>query len=1425
MASASSTIHSDKKPPQSILCDESGLIEKSFSKPRRVTKPYKKIGFISKLFFLWINPLAHKCWRGPIDQYDLRSLDASLHPRQMTEKICKDWKDWNSTSRNSLLYLVLTKFAGLKFVWTFILECFSEFFFLLNVEALSQFTGCLKSSSDAVAQPEKAMMFAVLMFILNIAHFVCKNQTELYHVNVSISLQMSLKGIIYERMLSLSSADRHKYSLGKLVPLTSSSLNRVDLAVPFVHYFVFAPIQVSIIIGWIGSLIGIKPTLMVIGLFVACVPLQWLVMNKMSRQRELISNLTDERIKYLQEAILGIKTIKYNGWEPIFLKKIQKLRDKEIKAILRNFIYLCCMIFLNICIPTMSSVIVYCFWEREAGKTFVWGELMKEKHYSSIVVLLDRLENPLWMIPNMITYSINGIKALERVRKFISIDGTTTTKGSDVIEMIDDAMASMSLKIENCDFNWEIDDENAFDDDDDDEDYEKDAALLCKDVATSPTAMAAITTATKQTSPPQTPIHLSPQLSLTVPVAVEEDCPDRLITASPNTVYDTVDGVWTKGPSHAASAEFDQEDEDSSAGTLIFEGLKNIDCSFEKGSLTAIVGPVGSGKSSLLAAIYGEMKAKNDDGDRGSIVVNGTVGLCPQVSWIISGTIRENILVGLPFKADKYWKTMEECQMIDDLASLPFSDLTKIGEGGINLSGGQKARVNLARMVYSSRDIALLDDPLSAVDNRVGRAIFEKCILGGQLLKDKTRVLVTHHLAVLPRCDHIIVMGEGRIVAQGTYKSIISGSSGFSKLISACNEEKDGAKEEEEDEAAEGKTTKDSTNTTTTEDGKSKEYSTEEHVDDDFLGNDGINDPLDFNVYYIYFYAAGGMAILYLALGATLVNETIRSMRDLLMDIWFHDAFKMKPYHYLILYCCLAFSQPITTFLSGIVYFRLMGYPGSIAIHDRAMKSLMGTNLKFFESTPVGHIINRFGRDLDMVDHGVADELWYFLYALSSMCGSFILQAYLQPVMVILIFLPITFGLMLQSVFRAAARQIQRLFAIVYNPLMAAFTETYLGLSPIHAFGYEAYFRKKQYDAMYLVAKASYIKSSLKLWVSLYCEIICSILLLGSALYSAYFDVEASTASVIYSVLSCISGSLRTVIASMGNLEINLLAVQRLDQYSKELEDEEQSVAVPFDVNGEKRISDQELMSWPTQARIVFEDLELSYIDGGKPVLKGLTMSFEGGERVGIVGRTGAGKSSIIAALLRTARWSGGHITIDGINIGHLGLSHLRSSICVIPQEPFMFSGTLRFNLDPMQAYSDKEIWTALGKAGLHTVAKSLPGALDFKCLDLGENFSIGQRQLFCFTRALLRKAKIVLMDEATASMDIATDERIQRCIRKYMVGCTIITIAHRLATIKDYDRIVVLDSGRILEIGSPKELLANSSSHLSSLFKSELGK
>lgn len=1397
--------HSNKNQP---LCNELGSIEKSYHQ-KRVPRDYKKPSLISKLFFLWIYPFALKCWHGPIDQYDLKPLDPSFHPTFMTNRFCKAWKDWNSTAKNSLLYLILAKFAAGKFIWTFFLEVISEFFFLLNVEVFSYFTDCLRSSENPTPDPTKAMFLAFLMFFLNIIHFVLKNQTDLYHVDVSISIQMALKGIIYERVLSLSSKDRHKYSLGKLVPLTSSSLNRVDLAIPFVHYFVFAPIQVIIIIAWIGSLIGLKPTFMILCLFTCFVPIQWLVMNRMSRQREIISSLTDERIKYLQEAILGIKTIKYNGWEPVFLKKIQELRDKEIKAILKNFMYLCYMILLNVCIPTMSSIIVYTFWERPTGTPFVWGELITVSKFSRLVGLLDRLENPLWMIPNMITYSINGVKALERVRKFIS----TSVNENEMKEMIDEAMSSKSIQIENCNFNWEFDDQS--DDDGDDDEIWKNS---CESLPISPPLLTI-------TSPPLTPVDLSPQLSTVIPI---DDIPDRLITASPNTVYDTVEGIWTNTLSHSGSADFDDDEENANADSLNFEGLKNIDCSFEKGSLIAIVGPVGSGKSSFLSAIYGEMVAiKKSADDNGKITVNGSIGLCPQVSWIISGTIRENILVGLAFEADKYWKTMEECQMLDDLSSLPFSDLTKIGEGGISLSGGQKARVNLARMVYASRDIALLDDPLSAVDNRVGRAIFENCILNGNLLRGKTRILVTHHLACLPRCDHIIVMGEGRIVAQGSYKSIINGESGFSKLIATCNE--DDAKED--DDSGDGSNEPRTLSTVKTvkgdQDGmKQRSLTNVEENDDDYLGNDGINDPLDFKVYYIWIYAAGGMIALSLALGATVINEIIRNLRDFLLDKWFSNSYKMEPHYYLIIYCCLALVQPITTFLSGVVYFKMMGYPGSIAIHDRAMKKLINTNLKFFEATPVGHIINRFGRDLDMVDHGVADELWYFLYGASSMCGSFILQTLMQPVMVVLVFLPLSFGSFLQSVFRASSRQIQRLFAIVYNPLMASFTETYLGLSPIHAFGYEAYFRKKQHESMYLVAKASYIKSALKLWVSLYCEITCSILLLGSALYSAYFNVESSTASVIYLALSCISASLRMIINSMGNLEINLLAVQRLDQYAKELQDEGESVSIPLSIGEEKNnITEEEIMNWPREGKIEFKNLELSYIDGGKPVLKGLCMSFEGGERVGIVGRTGAGKSSIIAALLRTARWSGGHISIDGINIGHIGLSHLRSSICVIPQEPFMFSGSLRFNLDPMNAYSDKDIWTALGKAGLQSVVKSLPGALDFKCLDLGENFSIGQRQLFCFTRALLRKAKIVLMDEATASMDVATDERIQRCIRKYMVGCTIITIAHRLATIKDYDRIVVLDSGNILEIGSPKELLKNSSSHLSSLFKSELGK
>ncbi|KAL2016707.1 hypothetical protein VTK56DRAFT_3170 [Thermocarpiscus australiensis] len=866
----------------------------------------------------------------------------------------------------------------------------------------------------------------------------------------------------------------------------------------------------------------------------------------------------------------------------------------------------------------------------------------------------------------------------------------------------------------------------------------------------------------------------------------------------------------SRGEKHGASPADSSED----ASTLVEERepFKLQDLTFEIGrnELVAVIGTVGSGKTSLLAALAGDMRKTG-----GKVVLGASRAFCPQYAWIQNATVQENILFGRQMDKEWYAEVIKACALQPDLDMLPNHDQTEIGERGITISGGQKQRLNIARAIYFDADIILMDDPLSAVDAHVGRHIFDNAILG--LLKDKCRILATHQLWVLSRCDRIIWMDEGKIRAIDTFDNLMKNSEEFQQLMesTAIEQKKDGA-------AAPTQSPNDDGQSKKKKKGKSLMQAEERAVAS-----------VPWSVYTSYIRASGTILNAPIVIGLLILTQGANISTSLWLSYWTSDKFGFAMGTYIGVYAGLAGAQA-TIMFCFMVSLSIFGTTASKKMLRDAITRVLRAPMSFFDTTPLGRITNRFSRDVDVMDNNLTEAMRMYFFSIGSIIAVFALiiaffhwfAIALAPLFVLFLFVT--------GYYRASAREVKRLEALLRSTVFAKFAEGLSGVASIRAYGLRDRFVADLRKAIDDMDSAYFLTYSNQRWLSVRLDMIgnCLVFTTGILVVTSRFSVDPSVGGLVLSYILAIVQMIQFTVRQLAEVENGMNSVERLLYYGRELEEE-----APL-----KTIEVRK--TWPEKGEIIFDNVQMRYRPGLPLVLQGLSMHIRGGERIGIVGRTGAGKSSIMSALFRLVELSGGHIIIDGIDISTIGLQDLRSRLAIIPQDPTLFRGTVRSNLDPFGEHTDLELWSALRQADL-VPADGGPAAdpnapspnnndngnnnngtatattkdnnnnnnnsgrihLDTVVEEDGLNFSLGQRQLMALARALVRGAQIIVCDEATSSVDMETDDKIQATMATGFRGRTLLCIAHRLHTIIGYDRICVMDKGRIAEMGAPLEL------------------
>ncbi|XP_041974693.1 ATP-binding cassette sub-family C member 4-like [Aricia agestis] len=847
-------------------------------------------------------------------------------------------------------------------------------------------------------------------------------------------------------------------------------------------------------------------------------------------------------------------------------------------------------------------------------------------------------------------------------------------------------------------------------------------------------------------------------------------------------------------------------------GDANFLALRNVSVRLRRGKLCAIIGSVGSGKSSILQLLLKELPAAS-----GTVSVFGSISYASQDAWLFPSTVRENILFGLPYEPEKYKQVCKACALEKDFKQFPYSDQTLVGERGVSLSGGQRARINLARAVYREADIYLLDDPLSAVDANVGRQLFEGCING--YLRGRTRILVTHQIHFLKAADFIVVLNEGRIENMGTFDELAASGKDFSLMLSALHEGKD---KETDSVGAEKTDEKKKRSVSVSEDEDVRVFEAQE-----MAAEERESGNLRWAVIASYFTSGGSICYISYVVGLVLLAAGSAAAADYWVSYWsnqmaiYEEVMVGKELdpgldvqvgalttgQYLIVNGVIVLLCIILTHIR-VFPFATLCVRASETLHNSMFSTMLKGVMRFFDTSSSGRILNRFTKDMGALDEILPRTLLDVVQIYGNLIFIIVLNAIALYWTMIPSIMLLTFFILFVKIYLKTAQGIKRLEGVTKSPVFGMVTSSLSGIATIRSAGAQKRLIKEfdRHQDLHTAAWNGVLGAGSTF--GFYLDTMCLVYLTAVIFVFLYVDFGGAIAVGSVGLAVTQSNALTMMLQHGARMLVEFIAqltsVERILEYTR--------------IEGEQNLFEGKLPiepSWPSLGAVSFKNVNLKYAPDGSNVLKNLNIHFESGCKVGIVGRTGAGKSSLISALFRFA-YVEGNITIDGVDTSLIAKQTLRSKISIIPQEPVLFSATIRYNLDPFNIYTDEELWRALEQVDMKSVVPSL----DFKVTEGGSNFSVGQRQLMCLARAVLRSNKLLIMDEATANVDPQTDLFIQKTIRHQFASCTVLTIAHRLNTIMDSDKVLVMSSGEVVEFDHPYILLSDPDSHLSSMVR-----
>lgn len=1161
---------------------------------------------------------------------------------------------------------------------------------------------------------------AFALFAMQEASSLFMNQGLQALMTTGLYVRTAVIGTIFRKSLRLSGRARLEHSVGQITTMISTDATRLDRAAWHFNGLWTSPVQIAVGIGLLVRNLGYS-ALVGLAILVLGLPLQFALVVVIFRQRRKGVDITDKRVRLTNEVLLGVRLIKYYGWETFYASRISDLRTQEVSTIRRVALARSLLIALLTFLPVLATILTFVTYS-------LTGHTLNAATVFSSLQLFNSIRFPLMIFPIVFSSVSDAVVALQRIGKFLNAEEGGESYAIE--REVDDGVRV------DADFVWEAagkSDEGKPSDktkkDKDDEKRSKRKGRNEKDASVLPT---------------------------TAPSDNE------------------------KQPLIEAVAPF---------------ALKNVRLTIPRGAFVAVVGKIGAGKSSLLKGLTGEMRKT-----RGEVMFGGPVAYVPQSAWIMNATVRENIIFGREDDDEKFQKIVQACSLSRDLEMLPNGELTEIGERGINLSGGQKARVSIARAAYSDADVVLLDDCLSAVDAHTGKALMQECLLSGPL-SGKTRVLVTHALHVLDKVDYIYVMDEGRIVEEGTFANLRDSAPIFSKLMDDY-----GALEQADEIQSESK--KGGGGASDSAEGTEKKPQ-EALMQEEERSTGAVT----WDTYRKYLKNAGSVAWAFLILALLILGQCATVANQLFLGFWTSQSISgFTQGQYMAVYAALGVAEAIATFFVSLVI-SWVALAAGLRLFKAALHGVLHSSTAFFDTTPMGRIISRLSKDQDTIDQELSMTLFNLLVDSMSIFGTIGLIFYSFPYLGIMLPPLVICYWTAAMYYRRTSVESKRLDSLMRSGLYASYNETLNGISTVRAFNEEERFLKAADRALDMENRAYYMTISLQRWLSIRLDFFGNILILAVSLFAVgeRNNTNPAKVGVVLSYLLAMTQWFSEMVAGYALNEQNMNAVERILVYT-ELEPE-----------GAEYTPNDPPSSWPSMGAIEFKDVELAYRKGLPLVLKGVSFQVKPGEKVGIVGRTGAGKSSLMQALFRMVEMQSGSICIDGVNIRDIGLATLRNRLALVPQDSTLFLGTLRENLDPQKALTDAELISALQRSWLLPREGSDDAAdakfgLDAMISDEGSNYSAGEKQLLALCRALVKNSRIIILDEATSNVDVETDAKLQKTIQTEFGGSTLLCIAHRLNTIAYYDRILVMDAGRVAEFDTPLKLFDQEESIFRSL-------
>ncbi|XP_030687367.1 ATP-binding cassette sub-family C member 8 isoform X3 [Globicephala melas] len=1189
---------------------------------------------------------------------------------------------------------------------------------------------------------------------------------------------------IYNKIMHLSTSN---LSMGEMTAGQICNLVAIDTN-QLMWFFFLCPnlwaMPVQIIVGVIllYYILGIS-ALIGAAVIILLAPVQYFVATKLSQAQRSTLEYSNERLKQTNEMLRGIKLLKLYAWENIFRTRVEMTRRKEMTSLRAFAVYTSISIFMNTAIPIAAVLI-----------TFVGHvSFFKEADFSPSVAfaslsLFHILVTPLFLLSSVVRSTVKALVSVQKLSEFLS-SAEIREEQCAPREPEPRGQASkyqaVPLKVVN---------------------RKRPAWEDCRGI-------------------------MGPLQSLTPSADGDAD----------NCCVQIIGGFFTWTPDGIPT-------------------LSNITICIPRGQLTMIVGQVGCGKSSLLLATLGEMQKVSGgvfwnsslpDSETGEdpsperetatdsdIRKRGPVAYASQKPWLLNATVEENITFESPFNKQRYKMVIEACSLQPDIDILPHGDQTQIGERGINLSGGQRQRISVARALYQHTNVVFLDDPFSALDVHLSDHLMQAGIL--ELLRDdkRTVVLVTHKLQYLPHADWIIAMKDGTIQREGTLKDFQrSECQLFEHWKTLMNRQDQELEKETIVERKAAEPPQGLPRAMSSRDGLLQDEEEEEEEAAESEEEDNLSSVLHQRAKIPWracskYLSSAGILLLSLLVFSQLLKHMVLVAIDYWLAKWTDSALILSPTSrncslsqaqecsldqtvYAMVFTVLC-SLGIVLCLVTSITVEWTGLKVAKRLHCSLLNQIILAPMRFFETTPLGSILNRFSSDCNTIDQHIPSTLECLSRSTLLCVSALAVISYVTPVFLVALLPLAVVCYFIQKYFRVASRDLQQLDDTTQLPLLSHFAETVEGLTTIRAFRYEARFQQKLLEYTDSNNIASLFLTAANRWLEVRMEYIGACVVLIAAVTSIsnslHRELSAGLVGLGLTYALMVSNYLNWMVRNLADMELQLGAVKRIHGLLNTEAERYEGLLAPSLIP----------KNWPDQGKIQIQNLSVRYDSSLKPVLKHVNALISPGQKIGICGRTGSGKSSFSLAFFRMVDMFEGRIIIDGIDIAKLPLHTLRSRLSIILQDPVLFSGTIRFNLDPEKKCSDSTLWEALEIAQLKLVVKALPGGLDAIITEGGENFSQGQRQLFCLARAFVRKTSIFIMDEATASIDMATENILQKVVMTAFADRTVVTIAHRVHTILSADLVIVLKRGAILEFDKPEKLLSQKDSVFASFVRAD---